>query len=735
VSVRFVLVAILVALATARVAPSLSRAEATTVPPGTWYTLTFVDRIESGISYAVAPYGSTLLAGLDPYLLALDISDPANPRRISSINLDGAIDIAVQGDLAYVANGDNLIIVDVSDPANLVPLGMQPSEFTVCVAVADTIAVVGDHNKLRVVDVSDPTAPTLVGIATMIGASPWSVAISGQYAFSADFLQSQLRVVDISNPAAPFQVTHIGACTSGFGVDVNNNQAYVSTRCGGLAIFEVSSPSTPSLLGGFDAGWDGHGVVVRDDVAYLLCSYYFLYAIDVSNPSTPAQLSVVDDLGGYDLASQGDCLYAADQPSSFRIFDVSNAATPVELGRYQRLYRASGVHAVGDLLYVGERFNGFRVIDLSDPHAPRFVGSWSGGDWVPTSYCVRGTDLFIGTRNWLMDDNGSAFCVIDVSDPVRPRTQSYVYRWDYVRDVTADDQYLYGVGWAQGGTGNELFIYDVSDRSHPVHVSTLLIGASGLEVRNDLLYAAAWSSGLLVLDVSDRADPQIVGTWDGGSNVMDVLLDGPYAFVVQPDSGLSVIAVVRPDAPTRVARLSLPGNPNRLSQSGRHLVVSGYSNPALSVVDISDPLAPVAVAEYAADNFSRAAVLDTFIIGTTEPTRSLEILGAGFLRDTEVAVQDAATPAPFALRAYPNPFGTAATIAFDLPRAMEAEVTVFDAAGRAVRVLRRGVQASGTNRIEWDGRDDAGQRVASGVYFVRVRAEVGTVSRKLVILK
>jgi hypothetical protein len=364
------------------------------------------------------------------------------------------------------------------------------------------------------------------------------------------------------------------------------------------------------------------------------------------------------------------------------------------------------------------------------PLAPSW--SWS---WVPTSFCLRGTDLFVGTDNFPINDTGAGFRIFDVSDPAAPVGVSSVQGWDDVQDVDADDEHLYGVGTSMS-YGYELFIYDVTDLSSPVRLSSLNISLFpwALEVRRDLAYVAAWGSGLVIVDVSDRTAPEIVGSWGAGSKATDVVLSGPYAFVADPDSGLTVVAVVRPDAPTPVARLPLPGSPRYLTLGGDYLIVGGNASPGVSVVDVSDPTAPVAVAQYASGGFSRAAVLDTVVIGITQPTSSLEMLGAGFLGETEVAV-DANIPAPFALRAYPNPFGTAATVEFELPRAMAAEVTVFDAAGRAVRALRRGVQASGTNRIEWDGRDDAGRRVASGVYFVRVRAEVGTVSRKLVTLK
>lgn len=71
---------------------------------------------------------------------------------------------------------------------------------------------------------------------------------------------------------------------------------------------------------------------------------------------------------------------------------------------------------------------------------------------------------------------------------------------------------------------------------------------------------------------------------------------------------------------------------------------------------------------------------------------------------------------------FPNPFPTDTTFRFDLAYADAAELLVFDAQGRLVRTLFRGKAAAGRNEIVWDGRDEAGRDVASGVYYYRLRA-------------
>ena len=71
---------------------------------------------------------------------------------------------------------------------------------------------------------------------------------------------------------------------------------------------------------------------------------------------------------------------------------------------------------------------------------------------------------------------------------------------------------------------------------------------------------------------------------------------------------------------------------------------------------------------------------------------------------------------------FPNPFPSSTTFRFDLAYADQAELVVFDAQGRLVRTLFRGQASGGRNEIVWDGRDDQGREVPSGVYYYRLRA-------------
>jgi subtilisin-like proprotein convertase family protein len=93
-------------------------------------------------------------------------------------------------------------------------------------------------------------------------------------------------------------------------------------------------------------------------------------------------------------------------------------------------------------------------------------------------------------------------------------------------------------------------------------------------------------------------------------------------------------------------------------------------------------------------------------------------------------------PAVFALRGnYPNPFNPSTTISYDLPRAGHVQLQIYDVAGRLVRTLVDENRAAATHREVWDGRDNRGRGVASGVYYYRVTSGSHTATAKMMLLK
>ncbi|RMF61845.1 MAG: T9SS C-terminal target domain-containing protein, partial [Calditrichaeota bacterium] len=117
-------------------------------------------------------------------------------------------------------------------------------------------------------------------------------------------------------------------------------------------------------------------------------------------------------------------------------------------------------------------------------------------------------------------------------------------------------------------------------------------------------------------------------------------------------------------------------------------------------------------------------------------------VAGGFWAQTADVVTSVAEPAGEAiptkfrlLQNYPNPFNPTTTIRYDLPVQTEVHLRIYDLLGRTVRTLVAQKQAAGAHSAVWDGRDDSGRQLASGVYVYRLEAGEFKKSAKMLLLK
>ncbi len=84
---------------------------------------------------------------------------------------------------------------------------------------------------------------------------------------------------------------------------------------------------------------------------------------------------------------------------------------------------------------------------------------------------------------------------------------------------------------------------------------------------------------------------------------------------------------------------------------------------------------------------------------------------------------------------HPNPFNPATTVSYTLSERTNVRLAIFDARGKQVALLEVGIRAEGEHQVRWNGRDDRGQDVSSGVYFARLEAGAQSRTHKLVLAR
>jgi hypothetical protein len=304
-------------------------------------------------------------------------------------------------------------------------------------------------------------------------------------------------------------------------VFVAGSRAYVALFESGARIVDVGDPSRPKLLARISSSGDyWNALWVKDQVLYLASAEEGVVFYDVADPEAPVRLGSLPDppVDVHTLFLDGNTLYAMSPGPSGEtlLFDVSNAAAPALLSRFQ----AAGANplasrfphdasALDGRLYVNHWASGLVVANVRDPSNPTEIGRFTYP--VATSHAsqvgVLGgrTIVFEGGESW-----GAHLRILDASDPahiaqigavsLRPEVS--------IHNLALRGNRLY-VAWYQDG----LRVFDVSEPASPNQIGyyntwreddpgagrSFYEGAIGIRVPGDgHVYLADTARGLLI---------------------------------------------------------------------------------------------------------------------------------------------------------------------------------------------------------------------------------------------
>jgi hypothetical protein len=139
------------------------------------------------------------------------------------------------------------------------------------------------------------------------------------------------------------------------------------------------------------------------------------------------------------------------------------------------------------------------------------------------------------------------------------------------------------------------------------------------------------------------------------------------------------------------------------------------------------------VAGFLSSNAGEFRDTATVVYGNNQQTLVIPLHGVTSLSS---GGRDNSLPVKFALHQnFPNPFNSTTMIRYDLPQGAFVSLTIYNVVGQKVRVLENAETSAGSHTISWDGTDDHGQPVPSGLYLVRLDSRLGIQIQKAMLIK
>lgn len=251
-------------------------------------------------------------------LHAVDISEPGRPRVLGSLDgLGNTRQIAVADGVAYVsARESGLFIVDVRAATPALISHYDSIEFATGVAVAgDVLCIAQRHFGVELVDVTEPGHPR--HLSTIRTGEAQSVAYREGMLYVGVWGTSEVVTADIRDPLRPRIVSRVPLDGYGDGVAVHGGKLFAATghhsraphgkpgdpghgNGHGLEIFSLADPASPRFLGRvkfprfYDIGNDMWDVQVVGTTAFVGDTHNGLFAVDVGDPAAPRIIARVE---------------------------------------------------------------------------------------------------------------------------------------------------------------------------------------------------------------------------------------------------------------------------------------------------------------------------------------------------------------------------------------------------------------------------------------------------------
>ncbi|MHA2404830.1 MAG: hypothetical protein ACXADH_17685, partial [Candidatus Kariarchaeaceae archaeon] len=485
------------------------------------------------------------------------------------------------------------------------------------------IAVQGDYafiacadSTLRVYNVDIPYAPVQV---TELPISISHIYIEGNYAYCSIPPDSGLQIIDISDPEVPILS---GFCSGPTGaIAVQNNYAYIAAHDDGMQILNVSDPSNPYWIGDFPTLTPAQDIEIIDNYVYMACGLWnpeFVYGhfmvIDISNPLIPNLERIFYYYGNYvkHITVSGNYAYMTYYYYYLDILDTSIPANPSLISHfYLESSFTYGLDFFSNYLLVGSNTPALRIIDISDPYNPVLNSYFDPG--VPQAVYVIDTIVFAasngdgnlyalnvsdpinpeiisthqltwgGALDIDLDNNkvflaeGWGLTIIDISDPSDPNLLGNFSEGNYIRSVSADSHFVYISGKYYSHDQGYFKVLDITDPLNP-SVLGIFSGDPGSAygehyVNQSIVYITDSDSNLIILDITDPTLPRQIGIYATPNAALDVIVEGDYAFVNVWRYGLLVLNISDPTNPVFAGNCLLPpyGEVSRLFIEGQYI--------------------------------------------------------------------------------------------------------------------------------------------------------------------
>ena len=695
--------------------------------------------VSQGMVYAVSDWG----------LEIFDLETPSRPQLIGRISTPGnAQGITVSGEMAYVADGAaGVTLIDVQSPANprLVKT-VENFESARRVKIANDKAYVVDINQgLQIYDLNEMhnlQSPQTIGTYPT-DAAALDVWVDGDTVYLSDDKQG-FQILDFAFINIPAFAGIVDILALDF--EVEGGYAYVAS--GNMRIVDVRNRLKPRKISSIQTPGIATGIKHRNGYAYLTDSQSGLYVVDVRNRLRPRTVAIQPTSGGATAVDlfQSDANetlgYVADGNRGLQVIDLSMPNRPQWLFRYDTSGQAHGMDILrteegNQIAYIADGTGGLKIVEFESAFDAVVRHR------IPLSGSAM--DVRFEKRHAYVAAGESGLIIIDLADPNNPRTVAHMRTTAPAWGIEVNQGYAYLCA-------DQLIVVDSREpmNSRIVARRSMPGSAYRMTIVDNLGYVAALNGGLQIFDIDNPANPRAIGSYESQGNATNIDVFGNRGYLLDTLAGVQILDLTNPRRPDSIAEYQTDALPIAAQIRGDYLYLLDQERVQIvnvrnrnlvsrpnfqSALRFPSDLAVIGDAVYVTDLYDlRMFKINErlFELSVEDPTV--------FRKPPNVEKTSISLYTNRLGQNFPNPFNPETWIPYEIESDTQVTIQIFDTRGLLVRQLDMGYQKAGKYATQgkaayWDGRNEVGESISSGIYFYQILASDFAATRRMAILK
>ncbi len=660
--------------------------------------------------------GNNLVLVEEDKFSILNITNPSNPEIISQTNLNFlAQEILIQDSIAFIGGAGNICIYNLSDLENPQQLStVSIYDYCVSLSINDNMLYASCcQDGIYLINISDLQNPSIE-------------------AHFEDFLCTTL-------------------------IEVKWPILFVQLFDSGLAkLLNVENPNNIEVVGEIASLYEEF--IINDDVLYINSEPNHINLFDISNPSEPIQLSSCEGVG-CPLTLEGNILYTRE--NGIDAYQINENYELSFLGIYDIWEIVEGFEVLDGIAYEITRWKGLQILDFNDPIEERCVGS-SELPIFPVDMNLFENSIYL---NYEYNEMAG---ILDISDYENPVYQQFPNQDDQFDSFTLWNDVLFAKDWFN------IYTFDLSNPVEPILLETFE-GVSGsnklitmddmliefdysiiktysidnsiqiteidsyndigyktaFEANNGFIYYAIYQEGIKIIDIQNPSNiihfP--IDVFIGGLRIKDNIL------YVSSENEIILLDIADPYSVELITSIQPHEDSEFIAPviiEGNDLIIADASWNEISIYDISNSTMPTLTHSYRGNREIRKMLLmeDYLLTGNNRSGFAVITLD-GFLNSNENEI----VPNFSKVNNYPNPFNPTTTIEFSIRNDSKVDLSIYNIKGQNIKTLLNCNLEKGNHSIIWDGSDNFGKSVSSGVYFYKLKTKDNQSANRMLLLK